>query len=183
MLLHDPLFVRASGGVAPTPKAQRLADVVRNALGLLEQALNESAEFDPVVSRRTFRIHMSDIGEARFLPTVKDTQRDPLLTDRYVVLLRAQHPFALAFNRSRRQPAALLESLHELEFVAVRSHSDTLRILQMLNLESGLRLTTAHSWRCPPSSRLCRCGVSRCRFTRAGASSRTLAIAGCARRW
>ena len=118
-----------------------------------------------------------------FLPTVKDTQRDHLLTDRYVVLLRAQHPFALAFNRSRRQPAALLESLHELEFVAVRSHSDTLRILQMLNLESGLRLTTAHSWRCPPSSRLCRCGISRCRFTRAGASSRTLAIAGCARRW
>ena len=186
LLLHDPLFVRASGGVAPTPKAQRLADAVRNALGLLEQALNESAEFDPLVSRRTFRIHMSDIGEARFLPelmaalhtlapganietcplpadeiadaldrgridfvfgflpTVKDTQRQLLLTDRYIVLLRAQHPFALAFNRRRRQPAALLESLHELEFVAVRSHSDTLRILQLLKLESRLRLTAAH---------------------------------------
>ncbi|RYY81048.1 MAG: LysR family transcriptional regulator, partial [Comamonadaceae bacterium] len=67
-LLHDPLFVRASGGVAPTPKARRLAAPVRSALVLLEQALNESAAFDPLRSGRTFRIHMSDIGEARFLP-------------------------------------------------------------------------------------------------------------------
>ena len=186
LLLHDPLFVRASRGVAPTPKAQRLADAVRNALATLEQALNESAEFDPLVSHRTFRIHMSDIGEARFLPelmsalrtlapgvhietcpvpaddiadaldrgridfafgflpTVKDTQRQHLLTDRYIVLLREKHPFALAFNRRKRSPAALLESLHQLEFVAVRSHSDTLRILQLLKLESRLRLTTEH---------------------------------------
>ncbi|MGJ7496510.1 LysR family transcriptional regulator [Variovorax sp. RT4R15] len=185
-LLHDPLFVRASGGVAPTPMAQRLADAVRNALATLEQALNELAEFDPLASQRTFRIHMSDIGEARFLPelmsalrtlapgvhiqtspvpaddiadaldrgridfafgflpTVKDTQRQHLLTDRYIVLLREKHPFALEFNRRKRPPAALLESLHQLEFVAVRSHSDTLRILQMLKLESRLRLTTEH---------------------------------------
>lgn len=185
-LLQDPLFVRASGGMAPTPRAQRLAGAVRSSLAMLEQALGESAEFDPQVSRRTFRIHMSDIGEARFLPelmaalrtlapgvgietcplpaadiadaldsgridfafgflpTVKDTQRRQLLTDRYIVLLRAQHPFALAFNRRRRQSSALLASLNELEFVAVRSHSDTLRILQLLKLESRLRLTTEH---------------------------------------
>lgn len=185
-LLHDPLFVRSNGGMAPTPKAEQLADAVRTALVTLERALNESAEFDPLVSRRTFRIHMSDIGEARFLPelmsalrtlapgvhietcplaaddiadaldrgridfafgflpTVKDTQRRQLLTDRYIVLLRAQHPFALAFNRRKRQPAALLASLNQLDFVAVRSHSDTLRILRLLKLESRLRLTTEH---------------------------------------
>lgn len=185
-LLHDPLFVRSNGGMAPTPKAEQLADAVRTALVTLERALNESAEFDPLVSRRTFRIHMSDIGEARFLPelmsalrtlapgvhietcplaaddiadaldrgridfafgflpTLKDTQRRQLLTDRYIVLLRAQHPFALAFNRRKRQPAALLASLNQLDFVAVRSHSDTLRILRLLKLESRLRLTTEH---------------------------------------
>lgn len=186
VLLHDPLFVRAAGGVAPTPKAQRLAEAVRHAMATLAQALNESSEFAPLTSRRTFRIHMSDIGEARFLPemmsalrtlapgvhvetfpvpadeiadaldrgridlafgflpTVKDTQRQQLLTDRYIVLLREAHPFARAFDGRQQEPEALLASLHELDFVAVRSHSDTLRILQLLKLQSRLRLTTEH---------------------------------------
>ena len=34
--------------------------------------------------------------------------------------------------------------LAELDFAAVRSHSDTLRILQLLGLEGRLRLTVAH---------------------------------------
>ena len=185
-LLHDPLFVRAGGGVQPTPKAHRLADAVRSALATLELALNESAEFDPAASRKLFRIHMSDIGEARFLPaimealrtsapavriettplpapaiaealdsgridfafgflpTVKDTQRQHLLNDRYIVLLRDRHPFVLANRRPKLSPAALLAALPALDFVAVRSHSDTLRILQMLQLEDRLRLTTEH---------------------------------------
>ena len=54
-LLHDPLFVRGGGGVAPTPKAQRLAGAVHDALALLTEALNESAEFDPLASRKLFR--------------------------------------------------------------------------------------------------------------------------------
>ncbi|MES2184614.1 MAG: LysR family transcriptional regulator [Pseudomonadota bacterium] len=184
-LLHDPLFVRASGGVLPTPKAHRLADTVRSALAALELALNDSAEFEPRASRKLFRMHMSDIGEASFLPplmqalrrlapgvridtaplptagiaqaldsgridfalgflpTVQDTQRQHLLDDRYVLLLREQHPFVRA-SRRKQQPGALLEALNTLEFVAVRSHSDTLRILQMLLLEERLRLTTEH---------------------------------------
>ena len=185
-LLHDPLFVRGGGGVAPTPKAQRLAGAVHDALALLTEALNESAEFDPLASRKLFRIHMSDIGEARFLPetmralhsqapglrvatfpvpaadiadsldsgridfafgflpTVKDTQRRHLLNDRYIVLLREGHGFLPRAARLKRQPQALLAALKTLDFVAVRSHSDTLRILQMVQLEDRLRLTTEH---------------------------------------
>lgn len=181
-LIHDPLFMRAAGGVRPTPKAQRLAEPVRHALATLEHALGETAAFDPATSRRTFHIHMSDIGESRFLPelmvalrehapgvrvetrplpreqitealdngrvdfafgflpTVKDTQRTRLLQDRYVVLLRQGHPFA----RKRRTGKALLAALRELEFVAVRSHADTLRIVQQLQLEDRLRLVTEH---------------------------------------
>ena len=182
LLIGDPLFVRAPGGVKPTPRADRLAQAVRIALGTLEEALNESAEFDPQRSRKTFRLHMSDIGEGRFLPelmvmlreqapgvrvetmplpreqiinaldsgsidfafgflpTVKETQRVQLLKDRYIVLLRAGHPF----TRLRRSGKPLLEALKLLEFVAVRTHADTLRILQLLNLEDRLRLTTEH---------------------------------------
>ncbi|MCJ0762173.1 LysR family transcriptional regulator [Variovorax terrae] len=181
-LIRDPLFLRAPGGVQPTPKAVRLADAVRGALAALEQALNESALFEPLQSRKVFRIHMSDIGESRFLPelmvalrerapgvrietsplgpadiadaldsgridfafgflpTVEHTQRVQLLKDRYIVLLREGHPF----TRRRRSSAALLEDLRRLEFVAVRTHSDTLRILQLLRLEDRLRLTTEH---------------------------------------
>ncbi|WP_299763937.1 LysR family transcriptional regulator [Ramlibacter sp.] len=181
-LIHDPLFMRSGGGVQPTPKAQRLADPVRLALATLEQALGETAGFDPALSTRSFHIHMSDIGESRFLPElmvalrerapgvrletrpvpreqlnealdagridfafgflpmVRDAECVELLHDRYVVLLRADHPF----TRQRRTGQALLEGLRELEFVGVRSHSDTLRILQELKLESRLRLVTEH---------------------------------------
>lgn len=181
-LIHDPLFMRRAGGVQPTPKAQRLAEPVRQALATLEQALGETADFDPAQSSRTFQIHMSDIGESRFLPElmvalrerapglrvqtrpvprgqitealdagridfafgflpmVKDTQRLRLLEDRYVVLLREGHPF----TRKRRTGPALLKALRELEFVGVRSHADTLRIVQQMQLEDRLRLVTEH---------------------------------------
>ncbi len=183
-LLVDPLFERAAGGVRPTPKAQRLADAVRQAIALLEGAFNEATAFDPTQSRRTFRLHMSDIGEGRFLPdlmsalsraapgvrletvslpTAELTQaltnghvdfafgflpnllgaglaRAQLLQDKYCVLLRHGHPFL----SKQISPEALLDHLRDLEFVAVRSHTDTLRILQWLQLEDQIRLTTEH---------------------------------------
>ncbi len=183
-LLADPLFERAAGGVKPSPKAQRLSDAVRQAMALLEAAFQESSGFDPVQSRRTFRLHMSDIGEGRFLPDLMsalnraapgvrlDTvslptaelaqalttghvdfafgflpnlldaglARAQLLQDKYCVLLRQGHPFLT----KHISPEALLDHLRDLEFVAVRSHTDTLRILQWLRLEDQIRLTTEH---------------------------------------
>lgn len=68
LLLHDPLFVRAPGGVKPTPKAERLAPQVIAALQLLDAALQEGAAFDPARARRRFVLHMSDIGADEFLP-------------------------------------------------------------------------------------------------------------------
>jgi DNA-binding transcriptional LysR family regulator len=183
-LLADPLFVRAAGGVQPTPQATRLAEPVRQALAMLEQALGESAGFEPLRSRRRFRIHMSDIGESRFLPElmallreqapgvqvetlplpraaindaldsgqidfafgflpmVKDSQRVQLLKDRYIVMLRAGHPFVRQHGHKRG--AALIDALQQLEFVCVRTHADTLRTLQQLKLEDRVRLTTEH---------------------------------------
>lgn len=180
--LHDPLFMRAAGGVQPTPKAKRLAEPVRAALATIEQALGEAAAFDPRDATRTFRIHMSDIGEGRFLPElmaalrergpgirletqplprgeitealdtgridfafgflpmVKETSRLQLLKDRYVVLLRRGHPLA----RRRLAGKALLGALKDLEFVAVRSHADTLKIVELLALQDRLRLVTEH---------------------------------------
>lgn len=183
-LLGDALFVRTGTGVAPTPRAERLALAVQTALATIEEALNVPEVFEPAQSHRTFRVHLSDIGEARFLPgimghlrrqaprtrvdaaplphdaitaaldsgridiaigflpTVAETQRVPLLADRYIVLLRQGHPFA---RQWRGQGAAeRLQALAEMDFAAARTHSDTLRILQLLQLEGRLRLTVAH---------------------------------------
>ncbi len=182
ILLGDPLFVRASGGVRPTPRADRLAEAVQSALATLEHALTETTIFDPLASRRVFRIHMTDIGEGRFLPAIlsalherapgvrvetlpvptgeisealntaridfafgflpgtRDTKRDKLFDDRYVILMRSGHPFLK--GRGKTQPT--LDELESLEFVGVRSHKETLRILQLLNLEENLRITTQH---------------------------------------
>ncbi len=68
LVLKDALFVRVQGGVEPTPKAQRLATAVRLAISTLENALLEAEEFDARHARRTFRLHLTDTGEALFLP-------------------------------------------------------------------------------------------------------------------
>jgi DNA-binding transcriptional LysR family regulator len=181
MRLNDALFVRAAGGVSPTPKADRLAQAVRLALDTVEAALNEAERFEPARSRKLFRLHLSDIGEARFLPAlmaalhhdapgvriqsqplpqadigsaldsgrldfaigflpeVADTVHVELLHDRYVVLVRAGHPLA-----KHRRRAFAQDDLKRLHYVAVRSHSETLRILGLLQLDDRIRLTATN---------------------------------------
>src|SRR3981081_187751 len=68
VVLNSALFVRVQGGVEPTPKAQRLAVAVRLAISTLGSALLEAEEFDAHNARRTFRLHLTDTGEALFLP-------------------------------------------------------------------------------------------------------------------
>jgi DNA-binding transcriptional LysR family regulator len=180
-LLGDVLFERCGNGVRATPMADRLAPSVQAALTLLEQALNATTVFEPAQSRRCWRLHLSDIGEARFLPElvsqlsregpgmqlqalplahaqiaaalhsgqldlaigflpgVEDTLHQPLLQDRYVVLLRQGHPVA-----RRWQQQGTAEVLSQLEFAAVRTHADTLRMLARLQWQQRLKLTVHH---------------------------------------
>jgi len=74
-----------------------------------------------------------------FLPSVSGTERMELLTDRYAVLVRAGHPLLAA-----KQKPPKVKDLRRLEFVAVRSHAETFRILQELGLDSKLVLTSEH---------------------------------------
>lgn len=68
LTLKDPLFVRATGGVAPTAKAEHFARFVEAALKTIDLALVETDRFDPARSERRFVMHMSDLGEGEFLP-------------------------------------------------------------------------------------------------------------------
>ncbi len=180
--LGDALFERSGAGVRPTPRADRLAKAVQNALATLEEALNAPEDFDPATSQRLVRVHLSDIGEARFLPEivsllqkkaphlriaaqslphkqisealdngqldlaigylpeVEHTLQAPLLNDRYVVLLRKGHPVFKQVHKQGLTTAAL----SQLEFAAVRTHADTLRILERMRWQHQLRLTVSH---------------------------------------
>jgi DNA-binding transcriptional LysR family regulator len=70
LMFRDALFVRTGGGVEPTPRAQRLAASVDRALTILQDVLDEGAQFSPASARRIFRLHMSDFAESAFLPTL-----------------------------------------------------------------------------------------------------------------
>ena len=177
-LYRDPLFVRTQGGMAPTAKADRLAEAVRQALHVLDVAIQEGARYEPAASDRTFRLHMSDVGETIFLPRLLRTlaerapgvrletfqhddkdigpalesgridlavgyvpalsgfERTVLLSERYVVVMRAGHPLA-----SRAPTRA---ALARLRYAVVRSHAATERALKELGLSSSIRLSMPH---------------------------------------
>lgn len=64
----DPLFVRTSGGMEPTPLAEELLQPIRKALDALEAAFGHRSVFDPATSIRRFRIAMTDITHPVLLP-------------------------------------------------------------------------------------------------------------------
>ena len=69
-LLDDPLFVRTTEGMRPTPFAQRLAAPVQQALDLIQATFAQQAAFDARTSQRSFRLQLSDVGEIVFLPAL-----------------------------------------------------------------------------------------------------------------
>jgi DNA-binding transcriptional LysR family regulator len=71
-LLGDPLFLRTSRGMEPTPFAEQLAEPVAYALGTIHSALNQRATFEPSASTRNFTLAMTDIGEIYFLPPLME---------------------------------------------------------------------------------------------------------------
>jgi len=68
LVMKDALFTRAGRGVAPTASADALAHAVQQALALVSEALHGATRFDAESARRTFHLHMSDIGESEFWP-------------------------------------------------------------------------------------------------------------------
>jgi len=74
-LLGDDLFLRTPSGMQPTPFAEQLSESVSYALGMIHSALNQHITFDPLHSKRSFTIGMTDIGEIYFLPTLMDRLR------------------------------------------------------------------------------------------------------------
>ncbi|SAK74661.1 LysR family transcriptional regulator [Caballeronia hypogeia] len=65
---EDPLFVRTPGGMVPTDAAFRLYPPLAQAFSLINEAMQQVANFDPASAQRVFRVSMSDMSEFYFLP-------------------------------------------------------------------------------------------------------------------
>jgi len=178
LVMKDALFTRAGRGVAPTASADALAHAVQQALALVSEALHGATRFDAESARRTFHLHMSDIGESEFLPGlmtevrrlgpevrietrqleyaqienaldagtidlalgylpgVEHTRQQRLFMERYVVLARADHPVLTD------RPS--LKCMAQLDYVVVRQHTETVRLLAAMQLQGRIRLSTPH---------------------------------------
>jgi DNA-binding transcriptional LysR family regulator len=64
---NDDLIRRTSEGMELTPRSLALAETVRGALAMIEQAVDAEVHFDPKTSQRRFNIRVSDYIAVRLL--------------------------------------------------------------------------------------------------------------------
>ena len=96
-LCGDPLFVRTSKGMEPTPFAQLLGPPVHDGLAMLRAGLNQPVDFEPERSDRSFQLLMSDIGEVIYLPRLmrRVVEAAPGVSIRALQLPRGQYANSL----------------------------------------------------------------------------------------
>ena len=68
--LGDPLFVRTSRGMQPTPFALGISERVGQGLTLLQGCIEQEPEFAPQTTTRTFTLFITDIGDVVLLPAL-----------------------------------------------------------------------------------------------------------------
>ena len=66
--LGDPLFLRTGAGMVPTPYAEAILPDVRHHMSGLLDSVEARRSFDPKRSEKTFRLSLSGLGEAVFVP-------------------------------------------------------------------------------------------------------------------
>lgn len=66
--LSDPLFVRTSAGMQPTPYADQLSEVTGRPLDDLFLGIQLGRTFNPLNSERAFKLYLSDVGQLVLLP-------------------------------------------------------------------------------------------------------------------
>jgi len=67
-LFADPLFLRAPGGMRPTPRALALAGEVTAVIERVRALVAEAVPFDPATAEGALRVAMSDAAEYAVLP-------------------------------------------------------------------------------------------------------------------
>ena len=70
---NDPLFVRTSQGMEPTPRALQIIRILGQAENLLQTAFDQSLLFCPQTSDRVFRIQSTDVAQVTLAPRLAAT--------------------------------------------------------------------------------------------------------------
>jgi DNA-binding transcriptional LysR family regulator len=73
---NDPLFVRTSVGMEPTPHAVELIQLLGTAEDLLQMALGHHVVFNPGESKRVFHLHSTDIAQVTLIPKLMQRLKD-----------------------------------------------------------------------------------------------------------
>jgi DNA-binding transcriptional LysR family regulator len=125
--LNDPLFVRTSNGMQPTPKTDAMIATVRSVLDQLRSLANANNKFIAAQSTRRFRIFMPDASHVTLLPRI------------------SSHVQALAPG-IRLEAATLDATLEE----ALQSGNGDLALGSMLDLDAGFYSQTLfeEDWIC-----------------------------------
>jgi DNA-binding transcriptional LysR family regulator len=68
----DPLFVRTSRGIHPTPFSEAMATPLEEVIDRIRADLLQQPIFDPPTATRAVTLNMQDIGELVFLPQIME---------------------------------------------------------------------------------------------------------------
>lgn len=71
----DPMFVRASEGMRPTPRGMAVADEARAVLQRVNETVLNGPRFVPEETTTEFRFAMPDVAEMTFMPTLIEAFR------------------------------------------------------------------------------------------------------------
>ena len=74
-ILRDPLLVREKGGMVPTVRALALLSHAKGALTEIDYLVSDSENFEPLVSKQTFRIGAPDYLAPSFMASVIERLR------------------------------------------------------------------------------------------------------------
>ena len=72
----DPLFVRTVDGMVPTPLAEQLIGPIEQGIAQFTRAIEQGRRFDPLTSKRLFRLAINDIGQLVMMPRLLAAARD-----------------------------------------------------------------------------------------------------------
>lgn len=152
-IFDDPLFVRTSSGMTPTPLARQLVSTVRESLKSLDNCIATRIPFEASTASRTFRLHATENAELILLPTLLKQlkQRAPHIDLEVVFIDRREVAYEMASGNIHlavdapllSHPELISQPLQADDYVCVMRENHPLNATE-LNLDDFLEHEHIH---------------------------------------